>query len=71
MMLVLDEYAPDRILIEPSGVGKLSDVILAAVRGALHERHSRPAVPALSTVVDAGKVKHVYEELRRVLPRPD
>ncbi|MBQ3650890.1 MAG: cobalamin biosynthesis protein CobW, partial [Clostridia bacterium] len=24
---VLSEYAPDRILIEPSGVGKLSDVI--------------------------------------------
>ena len=29
---VLDEYHPDRILIEPSGVGKLSDVI-KAVRG--------------------------------------
>jgi G3E family GTPase len=28
---VIDEYAPDRILIEPSGVGKLSDVI-GAVR---------------------------------------
>ena len=26
---VIDEYAPDRILIEPSGVGKLSDVIKA------------------------------------------
>lgn len=26
---VLDKYAPDRILIEPSGVGKLSDVIRA------------------------------------------
>ena len=26
---VLDEYHPDRILIEPSGVGKLSDVIKA------------------------------------------
>ena len=26
---VLDEYHPDRILIEPSGVGKLSDVIRA------------------------------------------
>ncbi|MBO7288448.1 MAG: cobalamin biosynthesis protein CobW, partial [Clostridia bacterium] len=26
---VLSEYAPDRILIEPSGVGKLSDVIKA------------------------------------------
>lgn len=26
---VIDEYAPDRIIIEPSGVGKLSDVIKA------------------------------------------
>ena len=29
---VLDEYSPDRILIEPSGVGKLSDVIAAVER---------------------------------------
>ena len=28
---VLDEYNPDRILIEPSGVGKLSDVIKAVL----------------------------------------
>ena len=26
---VIDQYHPDRILIEPSGVGKLSDVIRA------------------------------------------
>ena len=26
---VLDEYAPDRVLIEPSGVGKLSDIVRA------------------------------------------
>ena len=30
---VVDQYHPDRILIEPSGVGKLSDVI-AAVQNA-------------------------------------
>ncbi len=29
---VISEYAPDRILIEPSGVGKLSDVIAAVQR---------------------------------------
>ena len=29
---VLDQYAPDRVLIEPSGVGKLSDV-MQAVQG--------------------------------------
>ncbi len=32
MEKVLAEYAPDRILIEPSGVGKLSDVIRAVQR---------------------------------------
>ena len=29
LKIVLDEYHPDRILIEPSGVGKLSDIIRA------------------------------------------
>lgn len=33
---VLEKYSPDRIIIEPSGVGKLSDVILA-VAGILDE----------------------------------
>ena len=33
---VLEKYAPDRIIIEPSGVGKLSDVI-RAVAGILDE----------------------------------
>lgn len=33
---VLSTYAPDRIIIEPSGVGKLSDVV-SAVRGVSHE----------------------------------
>ncbi len=32
MEQVLEQYAPDRILIEPSGVGKLSDVIRAVQR---------------------------------------
>ena len=50
---VLETYAPDRILIEPSGVGKLSDVI-AAVRGL-----DVPGVQlnGFTTVVDAGKCK--------------
>lgn len=33
---VLNQYHPDRIIIEPSGVGKLSDVI-SAVKGVLNE----------------------------------
>jgi len=50
---VLAEYAPDRILIEPSGVGKLSDVIGAVekVTGAEVTLGHRVAV------VDANKVK--------------
>ena len=50
---VIDEYAPDRILIEPSGVGKLSDVI-RAVESIAGEN---VALNAFTTVVDAGKCK--------------
>ena len=50
---VLSEYAPDRILIEPSGVGKLSDVIKA-----VKNINSKDAVlNAFTTVVDANKCK--------------
>lgn len=52
---VLDDYVPDRIIIEPSGVGKLSDVI-AAVEGV---QKTTPALHLHSfvTVVDATKAK--------------
>lgn len=51
---VLDKYHPDRILIEPSGVGKLSDV-MRAVEGATGDEgvHLNSAV----AVVDAKKCK--------------
>ncbi len=50
---VMDEYAPERILIEPSGVGKLSDVI-----GAVRDLHSdRMELNAAITVVDAKKCR--------------
>ena len=50
---VISQFAPDRILIEPSGVGKLSDVI-KAVRGA----DTQGAVlGGFTTVVDAKKCK--------------
>ena len=50
---VLEQYAPDRILIEPSGVGKLSDVIRA-----VQDLHVQGAeLNAFTTVVDAGKCK--------------
>ena len=50
---VLDRFQPDRILIEPSGVGKLSDVA-AAVRGVLSDE---VVIDGLITVVDASKCK--------------
>ncbi len=50
---VLTDYAPDRILIEPSGVGKLSDVI-RAVQDAATEG---AVLNGFTTVVDAGKCK--------------
>ncbi len=50
---VLSTYAPDRILIEPSGVGKLSDVI-KAVQGIGSDALT---LNAFTTVVDAGKCK--------------
>ena len=48
---VIKEYSPDRILIEPSGVGKLSDVAAAV------ERVEGVTVGSKLTVVDAGKAK--------------
>ena len=52
---VLADYAPDRIVIEPSGVGKLSDVIAAVER----VQKEAPALQLHSfvTVVDATKAK--------------
>ena len=49
---VVEQYHPDRILIEPSGVGKLSDVI-AAVQNA----HLDVTLNSFVTVVDALKAK--------------
>ena len=50
---VYTEYAPDRILIEPSGVGKLSDVLKAVLSAQLPDSE----VSSLTTVVDAKKCK--------------
>ena len=50
---VMDTYHPDRILIEPSGVGKLSDVIRA-----VQDLHMPDVVlNGFTTVVDAAKAK--------------
>ena len=50
---VIEQYHPDRVIIEPSGVGKLSDVIGAVKKVIGHDVTLGNAV----AVVDAGKVK--------------
>ena len=52
---IIDTYNPDRILIEPSGVGKLSDIIKAVAETGLQEN-----VNSLVCLVDAKKAK-MYE----------
>ena len=54
---VINDLSPERILIEPSGVGKLSDVIGAITR--LDNENAK--VGSAVTVVDAGKFK-VYSK---------
>ena len=50
---VMDTYHPDRILIEPSGVGKLSDVIRAVQELQMPD----VVLNGFTTVVDAAKAK--------------
>ena len=55
MKQVINQFSPDRILIEPSGVGKLSDVAnaVADVDGTV--------IDAMVTVVDARNCKYFYD----------
>ncbi len=50
LKMVEEKYAPDRIIIEPSGVGKLSDVAKAVAAAGME-------LNGMTTVVDAGKCK--------------
>ena len=50
---VAEKYNPDRILIEPSGVGKLSDVIIAVQDSHIEELQ----LNSFTTVVDAKRCK--------------
>ena len=51
---VIDEFAPDRVIIEPSGVGKLSDV-MKAVEDV--KEHADVVINSATTVVDVQKCK--------------
>ncbi len=50
---VIDEYTPDRILIEPSGVGKLSDVVKAVEK----VMTDKVRLNGFTTVADVNKCK--------------
>ncbi len=50
---VLEQFHPDRILIEPSGVGKLSDVLKAV----MNVQNDDLVLNTYTTVVDASKIK--------------
>ena len=51
---VINDYAPDRVIIEPSGVGKLSDVMSAVKRVS---EQCQLELNSATTVADASKVK--------------
>ena len=51
---VYDKFTPDRIIIEPSGVGKLSDVMASVIN---MEKENDVKLNALVTVVNAKKAK--------------
>ena len=54
---VLEKYAPDRIIIEPSGVGKLSDVIKAVLGVKEKVAEDSVVLNSFTTVADATKCK--------------
>lgn len=53
---LIDKYNPDRIIIEPSGVGKLSEVV-----SAIKNTDADLKVNILCTVVDGGKCKMYHK----------
>ena len=52
---LIDTYHPDRILVEPTGVGKLSEIIAAVEKA--KTRHEDLTIAGCATVVDAGKCR--------------
>ena len=60
---VLEEYRPDRVIIEPSGVGKLSDVAKAIENV---KKDADIEIDGRITVVDGKKSKALYEKFWRI-----
>ena len=49
------KYQPDRLIIEPSGVGKLSEIVSAVAK--CKQKHPEMEIAGCATVVDAGKCR--------------
>ena len=52
---LIEKYNPDRLIIEPSGVGKLSEIVNAVNQ--CKEHHPEMVISGCATVVDAGKCR--------------
>ena len=52
---LIEKYNPDRLIIEPSGVGKLSEIVNAVEK--CKARHAELEISGCATVVDAGKCR--------------
>ena len=52
---LIEKYNPDRLIIEPSGVGKLSEIVTAVNQ--CREKHPEMEISGCATVVDAGKCR--------------
>ena len=52
---LIEKYNPDRLIIEPSGVGKLSEIVNAVEK--CKARHAELEIAGCATVVDAGKCR--------------
>jgi len=52
---LIEKYNPDRLIIEPSGVGKLSEIVNAVEK--CKAKHADLEIAGCATVVDAGKAR--------------
>ena len=52
---LIEKYNPDRLIIEPSGVGKLSEIVSAVEK--CKANHPEMTIAGCATVVDAGKAR--------------
>ena len=57
LLQVINDYHPDRVIIEPSGVGKLSDVI-RAVEDVAKEAELVKAVSEIAAVTSVSLISH-------------